>query len=157
MLLERFLVRDGIKKELPPLLLVLAAAVVAAALRHVFAPLLVQLGELLEFFLEIVVLLAVIVRRRFWRLFFQHRVGLQFLLDDVAKLQHRGLQDDQALLQLRREHLLHRQVLGLLHSGARHMVRKMNKSSLVGKPKSGFSQILECFLLQMDAITKIQP
>ena len=60
-LLERFLVGDGIEEKLAALLVVVAAAVVAAALRHVFAPLLVELGELVELFLEIVVLVGVLL------------------------------------------------------------------------------------------------
>ena len=58
MLLKRFLVGDGIEEKLPALLVVVAAAVVAAALRHVLAPFLVELGQLVELLLEIVVLLA---------------------------------------------------------------------------------------------------
>ena len=121
MLLERFLVGDGIEKELPTLLVVVAPAVVAAALRHVFAPFLVQLGELIEFLLELLVLTAVVLGRGLGGLFFEHRVCLKLLLHNVAQFEHRGLENDQALLQLRRQHLLHRQVLGLLHSRRCHI------------------------------------
>ena len=86
MLLEGFLVRDGIEKELPALLFVVIAAAVAAVLRHVLSPFLVELCEVIEFLLEVLVLpggVLVVALRNF---LFQDRVGLEFLLNDVAQL-----------------------------------------------------------------------
>jgi hypothetical protein len=95
MLLERFLVGDRVEEKLAAFLVVLAAAVVAAVLGHVLAPLFIELGELIELFLEIVVVLArLFFRSGFGGLLFENRVGLQFLLHDVAQFQHRSLEDD---------------------------------------------------------------
>ena len=78
MLLQRFLVGNGIEKELAAFFLVVVAAAVAAALRHVLAPFFVQLGEVLELLFEIVVFAgAIMIFRGSLRHFlFQHRVGL---------------------------------------------------------------------------------
>ena len=147
MLLERFLVGDGIEEKLPPFLVVVTAAVVAGVLRHVFAPLLVELGKLIELLFEIFVLLILFLGgRRLGRFFFEHRIGLQLLLHDVAQFEHRRLQDHEALLQLRGQDLLHRQVLGLLHSGSGHVV-KMATTMPEGKNKMQKKRLLERFLL----------
>ncbi len=54
MLLQGLLGRDGIEKELPLFVLFLRATAVAARLRHVIAPFVVELRQLIEFLLEIV-------------------------------------------------------------------------------------------------------
>ena len=137
-LLKRFLVGDGIEEELTAFFIVVAAAVITAVLRHVLAPFLVELGELVELLLEIVVP-RVFFGGCLGHLFFEHRVGLQLLLHDVAQFQHRGLEDHQALLQLRRQHLLHRQVLSLLHAGCCHTEVMYGCSDSVGQAKKTIS------------------
>ena len=54
-LLQGLLGGDGIEKELALFLLVLRAAAVAARLRHVIAPFVIQLRQLIELLLEILV------------------------------------------------------------------------------------------------------
>ena len=54
MLLQGLLGDDGIEKELPLFLVLLRAAAVAARLRHVIAPFVVELRQPIEFLLEIV-------------------------------------------------------------------------------------------------------
>ena len=117
MLLERFLRRDRIEKELALLFVLLGAGAVAAGLRHVIAPFVVELCQLLELGFEIVVRLR--RRGRFFGSvrvglggeFFQHRVGFHLLLDEISQLEKRRLEDEQALLKLGRKNLLEGQVL----------------------------------------------
>ena len=113
MLLKRFLGRDGIEKELALLFVLLRAGAVAARLRHVIAPFVIQLRQLIELLLELlvarsasVVLRAICVR--LGREFFQDRIGFHLLLDQVAQFEQRRLEDEQALLELRRKNLLQR-------------------------------------------------
>ena len=121
--------RDGIKEELAFFLIVLRTGAVAARLRHVIAPLVVQFRQLIELGLEL------LVRGWYWRFLgavcirfrcelFQDGVGLHFLLDQVSQLEERRLQDEQALLELRRKNLLKREVLRLMHPGAGHDYRR---------------------------------
>src|SRR6266852_8901278 len=114
MLLKRFLESDGIEKELAVVFCFLRTAVVAARLRHVIAPFLIQARQLLEFLLEIVVgrrLGAVgAVRTRVIRQFLEHGVRLHFLLNQVAELEQWRLEYEKALLELRRENLLQRKI-----------------------------------------------
>ena len=51
----------------------------------------------------------------------EDRVRLHFLLNEIAQLEERRLQDEQALLELRRENLLKREVLRLMHPGTGHI------------------------------------
>ena len=126
MLLQRFLGGDRIEKELPLFFVLLRAAAVAARLRHVIAPFVVELGQLIELLFEIFVAPA---RPRSPRrssafgsvAFLQHRIRFHLLLDQIAQLQQRRLQDEQALLQLRGKDLLQRQILRLIHALAGHM------------------------------------
>ena len=92
---------------------------------------------------------------RFGSFFFEHWIGLQFLLYDVAQFQHRSLENHQALLQLRGQHLLHRQVLRLLHSGRCHTEPK-NERFLFDASKQKIAYLIvflerfllyECFVL----------
>src|SRR5205085_9139913 len=62
MLLQSFLGRDRVEEELALLFVVLGSGAVAAGLRHVIAPFVIQLGELIELSLETFVGL----RRRRW-------------------------------------------------------------------------------------------
>ena len=124
MLLERFLGRDRVEKELAFVLLFLRAPAVAARLRHVIAPLVIELGQLIELLLEIVLRrlalgnFAFLVRRLSQLL--EHGIGLHFLLHEIAQLEQRRLENEEALLELRRQNLLERKVLRLIHPGACH-------------------------------------
>src|SRR5439155_9910128 len=124
MLLKRFLHSDGIEKELALIFRFLRPAAVAARLRHVIPPFLIQARQLLEFVLEIVVrgrLGAVwAIEARLIRQFFEHGVCLHFLLNQIAQLEQRGLQDEKALLELRCENLLQGKILRLVHSVSGH-------------------------------------
>ena len=126
MLLQRLLGRDGIEKELPLFFVLLRAAAVAARLRHVIAPFLIELGELIEFLFEIVCAGSALGRPgvlppSWLGQFLEHRVGFHLLLDEVAQLEQRRLKDEQALLELRRKDLLQRKILRLIHSRTGHM------------------------------------
>ena len=139
MLLQRFLSRDRIEKELALFFVLLGAGAVAAGLRHVIAPFVVELGELLELGFEILVgrgrcrRFLGRVRIGFGREFFQDRIGLHLLLDEVAELEKWRLENEQALLQLGRKNLLEREVLRLVHPRASHDVRRY--ASVVAKSK----------------------
>ncbi len=129
MLLQGFLGRDGIEKKLTLFLIVLRTSAVAARLRHVIAPLVIQFRQLIELGLELLV-----GRRRGWLFgavrvgfggeFFQNGVGLHFLLHQVAELKKRRLEDEQTLLELGSKNLLKREVLRLMHPGAGHGLRR---------------------------------
>ena len=113
MLLQRLLSRDGIEKELALFLRFLRAAAVTTRLRHVVAPFLIKLRQLIEFLFEIVVRRSCFrfgrrVRIRRVRQFFQHRIRFHFLLHQIAQLKKRRLEDEQTLLELRGEDLLQR-------------------------------------------------
>ncbi len=81
-------------------------------MRHVIAPFLIELGQLIEFLFEIVVRwsLRFCRRLRIRRIsqFLQHRIGLHFLLNEIAQFEQRRLKNEEALLELRREDLLQR-------------------------------------------------
>ena len=51
----------------------------------------------------------------------EDRIGLHFLLDEVAQLEQGRLQDEQTLLKLRGKDLLQRKILRLVHSLAGHV------------------------------------
>ena len=104
---ESFLAGNGIEEKLASLFVLKISRRVADVLGHVIAPLLVQLSQTLELFLEFTVVLRSFLRFERVDLFLQDRIGLQFLLNDVSEFQGVGLQDLQTLLQLRRKHLLH--------------------------------------------------
>ena len=92
MLLQRFLRRDGIKKELALFFRFLGAAAVTARLRHVIAPFLIELRQLIEFLFEIIVSGRRLRFRRRVRIrrvsqFFQHRIRFHFLLHEIAQLE----------------------------------------------------------------------
>src|SRR5438876_4951733 len=124
MLLKRFLHSDGIEKELALIFRFLRTAAIAARLRHVITPFLIQTRQLLEFFLEIVVRgrfgAVWAIEARLIRQFFEHGVCLHLLLNQIAQLEQRGLQDEKALLELRRENLLQGKILRLVHSVSGH-------------------------------------
>ena len=130
MLLERFLGGDGIEEELALFLVLLRAAAVAARLRHVIAPLVIELGQLIEFLLEIIFRrlalgnLALLFRRL--GQFLEHGVGLHLLLHEVAQFEEGRLENEQALLELRREDLLQGKILRLKHSRAGHGQKGIN-------------------------------
>ncbi len=123
-LLERFLGGDGIEKELAFFFILLRAATVAARLRHVIAPFVIQLGKLVEFLLKIVLRRFALGNLPFlfgWLgQFLEHGVGLHLLLHEVAQLQKRRLENEQTLLELRRKDLLQGKILRLEHSRASH-------------------------------------
>ena len=52
--------------------------------------------------------------------FFEDRIGLHFLLHEVAQLEQRRLQNEQTLLELRSKNLLEREILRLMHPLAGH-------------------------------------
>ena len=64
------------------------------------------------------------VRVRLGGELFQDGVGFHFLLNQVPQLEKRGLEDEQALLELGRKNLLEREVLRLMHPGAGHDFRR---------------------------------
>ena len=124
-LLERLLSGDGIEKELALFLIILRTRTVAAGLRHVIAPLVVELRELIELGFEFLVgrgrgRLFGTIGVGFGSEFFQDRVGLHFLLHQIAQFEQRRLKDEQALLELGRKDLLEREVLRLMHPWAGH-------------------------------------
>ena len=124
-LLKGFLGRDGIEEELAFFLIVLRTGAVAARLRHVIAPFVVQFRQLIELGLELLVRgrrgrFFGAIRVRFGGQLFQDRVGFHFLLNQVPQLEERRLEDEQALLELGRKNLLEREVLRLMHPGAGH-------------------------------------
>ncbi len=125
MLLKRFLGRDGIEEELAFFLIVLRTSAVAARLRHVIAPFVVQFRQLIELGLELLVRgrrrrVFSAIRVRFCGQLFQDGIGFHFLLDQVPQLEERRLEDEQALLELGRKNLLEGEVLRLMHPGAGH-------------------------------------
>src|SRR2546421_11464404 len=106
MLLQRLGGSNGIKKELTFLLVLVSAGAVAAGLRHVIAPFLIELGQFIEFFLELLIARRRLGRGRgIWigREFFQHWIGFHFLLHQVAQFEQRRLKNKQTLLELWRE------------------------------------------------------
>ena len=115
MLLQGLLGGDGIEKELPLFVLVLRAAAVAARLRHVIAPFVIELRQLIEFLLEIVFRRLALGNLTLFlgRLgqLLEHGISLHFLLHEVAQLEKRRLENEQALLQLRRQNLLQGKIL----------------------------------------------
>src|SRR4051812_19766311 len=124
MLLKRFLGGNRIEEELSLFFLVLRTGAVASRLRHVIAPLVVELGQLIELFLELLIGAG-------WRFlgcfgsglgchFFQDRIGFHLLLDEVAQLEQGRLQNEETLLQLRSKNLLERQALALMHPWSGH-------------------------------------
>ena len=111
MLLERFLGGDRIEKKLALVFRFLGTAAVAARLRHVIAPFLIQFGQLIELSLEIFVgrgglFLLPFLRRRIGGQLFQDRIGFHFLLDQIAQFEQGRLEDQEALLKLRGKDLL---------------------------------------------------
>src|SRR5437667_4675321 len=126
MLLQRLLTGNRIEKELALIFRLLRTPTEAARLRHVIAPLLVELRQLIELGLEILVRrgrlgLLWLVGVGFVRQLFQHRIGLHFLLNEVAQLEQRGLKNEETLLELRGKDLLQGKVLRLMHSLAGHV------------------------------------
>jgi len=81
----------------------------------------IQLGESFELLLELAVVLGALFRIQRAGLLFEHGIRLQLLLNDVLQFQSRRLQYMQTLLQLWREHLLHRQILELMNPRTCHM------------------------------------
>jgi hypothetical protein len=113
-LLKRFLYGNGIEKELALILRfprpLKAVRAGVGRLRHVIAPFFVQAGELFEFVLEIFVygrlVFSLCVGAGFVRQFFENGICFHFLLNKVSQFEQGRLQDEQALLELRRENLL---------------------------------------------------
>ena len=105
MLLQGLLANQRVKKELAPLLILRRTPRITTALGHVIPPLLVQLRQTLEFLLKLIVFSLSILKRKLQRFLFQGRIRLNLLLDQVAQFQHRRLQNNQALLKLRRKNL----------------------------------------------------
>ena len=136
MLLKRFLRGNGIEKKLPFIVRLLGTARVAARLRHVIAPLIIEFRQLIEFFLEFLVRsglgIFALVRRRLVRKLFQHRISFHLLLHQVAQLEQRGLENQETLLELRRKDLLQRKILRLMHALTGH-VRSLATSPTRGK------------------------
>src|SRR5450432_3742735 len=124
MLLKGFLRRDGVKKKLALVFRFLRTGTVAAGLRHVIAPLVIELGQLIELLLEIVFRrlgvgsLSLFICR-FGQLL-EDGICLHFLLHEIAQLEKRRLEDEEALLKLRSEDLLQRKILRLKHPRTRH-------------------------------------
>ena len=136
MLLERLLRGDGIEKELPFIFRFLRTAAVAARLRHVIAPLLIELGQFIEFLFKFFVRggvgLAALICIGLIGQLFQHRVCFHLLLHEIAQLEKRCLEDEEALLELGREDLVQRKILRLVHAWAGHM-RSLPSSTGRGK------------------------
>ena len=110
-LLQRLGGGNGIEKELAFLFVLVGAGAVAARLRHVIAPFLIELGQFIEFFLELLIARRRLgSRRRIWigREFFQYWIGFHFLLHQVAQFEQRRLKNQETLLELWRENLLQR-------------------------------------------------
>ena len=80
----------------------------------------------------------------FVRQLLENRIRLHLLLDEVPQFEERSLQDEQALLKLRSENLLQRQVLRLVHPRTGHL----SYASEAGMRKaSNFRAAEECELL----------
>ena len=112
--LQRDRLPHGVEQELPPLVVVLRAGRVLHALQEVVAPLLVQLGDRLEFLVEIerpILLLdsaggrLLGVDRHLVRVgdVLDGGIALHLLLDHGAQFQHRQLEHLERLPQLRRQ------------------------------------------------------
>src|SRR5438128_215947 len=113
MLLQGFLGGDGIKKELTLVFGFLGTAAVAAGLRHVIAPLIIELGQLIEFSLELFVVstwlrLLLFLGSGIGGELFQHRIRFHLLLNEVAQFEKWRLQNEKTLLELRGKDLLQR-------------------------------------------------
>ena len=91
---------------------------------HVIAPFFIQARELLEFVLEIIPIgrfgFALRIGAGLVRQFFENGIYFHFLLNKVAQLKQRCLENEQALLELRREDLLQRKILRLVYSRSGH-------------------------------------
>ena len=100
-------------------------------MRHVIAPLFIELGEALEFLLELLVGLGAILDGGLCDFLLDDGVGLNLLLDEIAQLQHGGLQDLETLLKLWGQNLLLRQGLNLLHAMGhiRGIIRKRERNT----------------------------
>ena len=107
MLLQSFLAGNRVKEKLASFFVLKISGRIADILSHVIPPFLIQLGQPLELLLEFAVVLGSLLGLEGVDFFFQHRICLHLLLDDIPEFQRRGLQDLQALLQLRCQHLLH--------------------------------------------------
>ena len=66
MLLQRLLRDDRVEKELTFFLIFLRAAAVTTGLRHVIAPLVIELGKSIELFLEFLVGFCGVTPLFFW-------------------------------------------------------------------------------------------
>ena len=119
-LLQSFLAGNRVKEKLPSLFVLRISGRVADVLGHVIPPFLVQLGQPLELLLELAVVLGAFLGLERVNFFFENRIGLQLLLNDIPEFQSRRLQYLQALLQLWREHLLHCQILELMDPRTGH-------------------------------------
>ena len=92
MLLKRFLRGDGIEEKLAFFLIFLRTGAVGARLRHVIAPFVVQLRQLIKLGFKLLVgrwrrWFLGAIRVRFGGKFFQDRIGFHFLLDQVAQFE----------------------------------------------------------------------
>ncbi len=67
-LLERLFLHQRIEEKLPALFLFVGAARVAGALRHVIAPLVVELGQAVELLLKLLLLALLVLDRRLDRI-----------------------------------------------------------------------------------------
>src|SRR5208283_4861814 len=120
MQLQSLLARNRVEEKLASLFVFQVSGRIADILRHIVSPFLIEFGQPLEFLLELGVIIRSILVLDRTDFFFQYRIGLKLLLNDVPEFQCRSLQYLKTLLQLRCEHLLHRQILELMDPRASH-------------------------------------
>src|SRR5260370_3811670 len=99
-------------------------------LGKVVSPFCVQFGKALELLLELPVVLGALFRLERAGFLFENRIRLELLLNDVLEFQSRSLQYMKALLQLWREHLLHRQILELMNPRTCHTKNLLSHQTL---------------------------
>ena len=90
MLLQSFLAGNRVKEKLSSFFVLKISGRVADILSHVIPPFLIQLCQPLELFLEFAVVLGSFLGLERVDFFFQDRIGLQLLLNDIPAVPARG-------------------------------------------------------------------
>src|SRR5215471_9406625 len=137
MLLQRFLACDRIKEELAPFLVFRISRRVTDVLSHVVPPFFIELCKPLELLLKVSIILRSFLGLESANFFFKDGISLEFLLHDILQLQRWSLKNLKALLQLRRKHLLHCQILELMNPWASHTGESLISPSRYFKRRGG--------------------